>query len=69
MSVTQRQLNYTSVTPIAGGVGGRAASHRLAFLCVPQGTVGQLWDSSVFVPGSKKLYLAFLSRGAENTNA
>lgn len=43
MSVTQRQLNYTSVTLTAGGGRGRGGGQLatgLLCLCVPQGTSG-----------------------------
>lgn len=53
MSVTQRQLNYTSVTLIAWGL-GVLASHRLAFPLCASGDVGRLLDSSVFVLGQKR---------------
>lgn len=51
MSVTQRQLNYTSVTLIAW-VEGQLAAGLLASVCA-SGDTGRLWDSTVFVPGQK----------------
>lgn len=56
MSVTQRQLNYTSDSHclgwVVGGRGEQLATGLLASVCA-SGDAGRLWDSTVFVPGQK----------------